>query len=351
LIKRGRNIGASALVTALILVVAIVATPSLVTGQSEGADLAQLRHRLALQYLEPAPHIALAKYFWARGDRLQAFYLLEYARRFPVKQFDLAFAKGFGGLQGRDQKGLAVFNKGVELQRAGNLKEAEEHFIRAAELGPRSVHIQSWVGRFFFKVKRDDKRALNYYLNAYFLDPHAYESEFVESRIRSINYEAATVRHTWLVANRTPLAEILQDPNPTVVVVALMPLAGAWSAEYLTPVIKCMEHDDEQVRWLAVETISKNVNRSFDSVLKTMLSDVDLRKRGLAAYIAARLWKHESYPILQQMLREPAHLLRFDAISALAIDDSSAARRILREYRRFESHPTLLELIDKVPAR
>jgi HEAT repeat protein len=112
-----------------------------------------------------------------------------------------------------------------------------------------------------------------------------------------------------------------------------------------------MDHDDEQVRWLAVAAISKNVSRSFDDTLKMMLRDEDLRKRGLAAYIAAHLWKHESYPILQQMLREPAQLLRFDAISALAIDDSSAARRIVREHRRHESHPTLLELIDKVPAR
>jgi hypothetical protein len=53
---------------------------------------------------------------------------------------------------------------------------------------------------------------------------------------------------------------------------------------------------------------------------------------------------------LSDLLREPAQLLRFDAISALAIDDSSAARRIVREHRRSESHPTLLELIDKVPA-
>lgn len=348
----GRNIVEKALIAAITLA-AIAVTTTSVTAQIDNTELAQLRLRLALQYLEPDPHIALAKYFWARGDRLQAFYLLEYARRarFPAKQFDLTFAKGFGGPPGQDQKGLAVFNKGTELQRAGNLKEAEEHFIRAAELAPRSVHVQSWVGRFFFKVKRNDQRALNYYLNAYFLDPHAYESEFVESRIRSINYETANVRHRWLVTNNTPLAQILADPNPTVVVLALEPLADSWSPGYLKPVLNCMEHDDEQVRWLAATAISKNVDRSFDGTLKLMLNDVDLRKRGLAAYIVAHVWKQESYPILKQMLREKAQLLRFDALSALAIDDSSAARRILREHRRYESHPTLLGLIDKVPAR
>jgi hypothetical protein len=114
----GRNIVAKALIPAITFAIAIAVTSTSVTGQADNTELAQLRLRLALQYLEPDPHIAIAKYFWARHDRLQAFYLLEYARRarFPAKQFDLALAKGFGGPHGQDQQGLAVFNKGAELQ-------------------------------------------------------------------------------------------------------------------------------------------------------------------------------------------------------------------------------------------
>lgn len=87
----GRNIVAKALIPAITIALGIAVKSTSVTGQTESTELAQLRLRLALKYLEPDPLIAIARYFWARGDRLQAFYLLEYARRarFPAKQFDL----------------------------------------------------------------------------------------------------------------------------------------------------------------------------------------------------------------------------------------------------------------------
>src|SRR5262249_48727092 len=157
--------------------------------QTSDPELLRLRRQLALYYLEPGPHMELAKYFWQKGDRLQAFYNLEYARRgrFPEAQFYLAFEKAFGVGRGptETRQAQALFNKAAELQQAGDLKQAEEYFVKAAEMSPNSVYIQSWVGRFFFKVRHDDLRALQFYLNAYFLSPHAYETEFVESRIRT----------------------------------------------------------------------------------------------------------------------------------------------------------------------
>ena len=321
--------------------------------QAQDSELIQLRHQLALKYFEPEPHMALVKYFRDRGDSLQAFYLSEYARRghFPEAQFDRAFAKVFGQRARRDEGGEAIFNKAIALHQSGNLNEAEENFIKAAALSPRTAEIQTWTGRFFYKVRKDDERALPYYLNAYFLDPHAYDGEFVEYRIQKINYEAATVRHRWLVQTGVSLAERLRDKNPAVAVVAIESLEGTWSPEVLELMLRCLDHDDEQVRWGATMTLARNVDRSFDSTLKALLQDKDLRKRGLAAYIAARSWKRESYPILQQMLREQAQLLRFDAISALAMDDSPEARRLLQQHRRSESHPTLLKLIDKTTKR
>lgn len=104
---------------------------------------------------------------------------------------------------------------------------------------------------------------------------------------------------------------------------------------------------EEEIRWQATNMLAKNVDRSFDARLKALLEDRDLRKRGLAAYIAARVWKQESYPILRQMLRERTELLRFDAISALALDGSPEARQLLLQHRRIETHPTLIRLIDK----
>src|SRR5262245_47998800 len=43
--------------------------------------LARLREDYAQRYLEPRPHLALAKYHHDRGRRLLAFFVVEHARR------------------------------------------------------------------------------------------------------------------------------------------------------------------------------------------------------------------------------------------------------------------------------
>lgn len=334
----------------LVIFICFISARAVQTGAGN-PELIKLRQQLALHYLEPAPHMELAKYFWDKGDRLQAFYLLEAARRgrFREAQFDRAFFRTFSKPRTHPKQGEILFIKAAELQNAGRLKEAEEDFVKAAELAPHSVNIQSWVGRFFYKVRGDDKRALHYYLNAYFLSPHAYETEFVESRIRKINYEAAAIRYVQLARSDTKPEEILGDANPTVVVIALEQLSEHWRPAYINLMLDCLEHDDEQVRWLATEALKKNVDRSFDGNLRALLQDSDLRKRGLAAYIAAHLWKQQSFDVLRSMLREKAQLLRFDAISALAMEGGAEGRRILIDHRRRETHPTLIRLIDRRP--
>ena len=336
-----------------ILLILLASSVSLV-GQTQNQELAQLRHQLALNYLDPRAHMELAKHFWLKGDRLQAFYLVEYARKnsfFPPAQFMIAFQRAFGGNAdpAQTKQAEAAFKKGIELQNAGELKQAEESFVQAAALAPRSVGIQSWVGRFFFKVKHDDERALSYYLNAYFLDPHAYETEFVESRVRTINYDAATFRYRELIRRDTGLREILKDSNPTVVVIAIAVLADEWRPEYLKPLLECLSHDDEEVRWDATQAIKKHVDRSFDETLKDLLQSNDLRIRGLAAYIAVYLWKQQSFDLMRSMLRDNAQLLRFDAMSALSIDGGREGQQILRAYRAYEKHPKLREMLNSEP--
>ena len=82
----------------------------------------------------------------------------------------------------------------VVLQDDKKIQEAEEHFVRAAALAKDSPHIQGWTGRFFLKVKLDGPKALEYYLNAYFLDPHFYDSEHAEDRIWKISLGAWQTR-------------------------------------------------------------------------------------------------------------------------------------------------------------
>jgi tetratricopeptide (TPR) repeat protein len=450
------------------------ALPSTARGQTppqgQGKTLEQLRVEYAMRFLDPEPHMALAKYFRDSGDRLEAFRILESARRdrFEREDFDAAFKTHFLGEkpfdnskaaearllaevsrnpsdydalfkladiyisredwpkakeylgkllalrpdnfedtralakvyheEGKDEEAERVlrdwaakhpdtadahsvrvsqipeteaakskdlltratvkfprdarfaFDLAALHQREGRMKEAEELFVRAASLAPNSSHIQAWVGRFFFKAKEDERRALDYYLNAYLLDPHAYETEFVESRIPKISWKLAEARFGELVRQGVPPTKIIEDPNPIVVSLALKGMGQKWRPEYLRTVVELMKHDDGGVRWTATSLLREKADRSFGPQLKALLADADLRRRGLAAYVAVALWRQESFGPIRQMLGEKAQLLRFDAASALILEGGPEGKRIAYEHRLRESHPRLKKLLEKAQA-
>jgi tetratricopeptide (TPR) repeat protein len=88
----------------------------------------------------------------------------------------------------------------LHYHRAGILSASGDHaaaakaYVRAAELDPKSAVIQGWTARFFLKQAKDPERALEYYLNAYFLDPHFYDTEYAEGRIRTLAMERGAAR-------------------------------------------------------------------------------------------------------------------------------------------------------------
>src|SRR5262252_3665111 len=424
-----------------LVLVFIVASVARSFSQS-GTELAQLQNNFAMRYLDPAAHMALARYYLNQGDRREAFFTLEAARRgtFEEAVFDQAFQQTFGGfdnskageekllselaqspqsadlqfqladiyisrsdyvkgnellrraikdhpedfrftagltellrIQGKSaaadlitddyvrkypesaagyelraqklqqtgqsvrqllDQGLAKFpNDGsltfrlaALLQETGDLDKAEAAYVKAAALAPKSVGVQSWVGRFFFKVRQDNRRALPYYLNAYFLSPHAYETEFVESRLRNIFFVAAQTDFQDQIKAKKPLTELLKDENPAVVELALTSMDQAWQPSYIDPVIALMGHEDQGVRWDATQLLKQRVDSDFDPKLKALLKDNDLRKRGLAAYIAVYRWKSASFPFMDELLAEQAQLLRFDALSALILEGGPAGK-------------------------
>ncbi|HEU4507718.1 MAG TPA: hypothetical protein VFR78_05735, partial [Pyrinomonadaceae bacterium] len=143
-----------------------------------------------------------------------------------------------------------------------------------------------------------------------------------------------------------PLIKILDDPNPVVVYIALEEMSAKWEPAYLKILLDLMGHEDGGVRWYATQTIKEKVDRSFDETLRGLLNDKDLRKRGLAAYIAVHLWKQESFATMRSMLKEESQLLRFDAVSALIMEGGDAGRAIVFEHLPRESHPTLRKTIE-----
>ena len=446
----------------IVLLIGLLILSSTGTPAQDG-QLQQLRADFAMRFLEPAPHMALAKYYLDHGNRLQAFEILEAARRsrfeesvfnqafqltfrrfdysstaeamllrelaghpqsgevifkladLYIARDDLAKAKQYlsagikispddfkfinglaevfrveGNAQEADRltkdyvdrhpqseeafavkveklietepekaksmvtdarakfprSGGLAFDLGRILQREGKLMEAGPAYEEAAQLSPDSPDIQAWAGRFFFKVRNNQPKALEYYLNAYFLNPHTYETEFVESRIRLLSGGIAEAEIEKQTKAGTPLEKLLVESNQAIVEIALERISESWKPTYLEVVLKCLEHDDEGVRWTAMEAIKKNVDRTFDPKLKGLLTDSDLRKRGLAAYLAVHLWKQESFPVITIMLTNESELLRFDAVSALILEGGDEGRRIALDHGARERNPTLRKLIE-----
>ena len=112
-----------------------------------------------------------------------------------------------------------------------------------------------------------------------------------------------------------------------------------------------MGHDDPGVRWQATQTLKLKVDSSFDGQLKALLRDDDLRKRGLAAYIAVYRWKNDSFEIMKGLLSHDAQLVRYDAISALMIDGGAAGRRVVLAHAPNEPNATLKKLIERPKTR
>lgn len=431
-------------------------------------ELARLQNEFAVNYLEPEPHMMLAKYYLVRGDRREAFFILETARRgileesvfdhaFQVAfedfdnsktgeekliaelaqtpnsadlQFKLAdvyisrsdytkakqilvpgikehaadyrFTAGLAGIleiEGKSEEagrivqqyaarypeseegyvlrvealhktnaqrarnlleqgvakypnnGDLLFRLAAIVQEARDLDKAEMLFVKAASLAPKSVQIQSWVGRFFFKVRNSGDKALPYYLNAYFRSPHAYETEFVESRIHNIYFAQTQSAFQSEMKAQKPLVQLLNNQNPGVVSVALEQMDKQWDPKYVDSVMALMGHYNQGVRWAATQLLKKKADPSFDPKLRNLLKDGDLRVRGLAAYIAVYRWKATSFGLIDELLADKAQLLRFDALSALILDGGEVGKQRALAHAAKETHPTLKKLLESARAR
>ena len=81
-------------------------------------------------------------------------------------------------------------------------------------------------------------------------------------------------------------------------------------------------------------------------MVDSLLSDKDLRKRGLAAYSIVERSGPERFRILEKMLSDDAELVRFDAISALALKGGAEGKQMLQKQALVEKQPRLKALIN-----
>jgi tetratricopeptide (TPR) repeat protein len=236
---------------------------------------------------------------------------------------------------------------GGMMQKENNLFEAEKYYVKGASYEKNNANIPAYVGKFYHRILKNPEKALDYYLRAYFIDPHAYDGEYAESRVRSLAWGVAENEVERKIKNNTTLELLAKNQNPVIAGMALTKIGEAWDKKYINVLMDLMGHDDPNNRAEAMELLKNNTGKEFDEQLKILLKDSDLRKRGLAAYIAVHHWKKESHELMQKWLNEDAQLIRFDAISALIIDGGVEGKKIVKSHRTKETNPWLKKLINE----
>ncbi|MCI0637987.1 MAG: tetratricopeptide repeat protein [Gemmataceae bacterium] len=243
---------------------------------------------------------------------------------------------------------MFVFNMAVLLQDAGKLKEAEEMFVRAADLGKDSAHIQGWVGQFFLRARENEEKSLQYYLNVYFIDPHFYDTEHAEGRIRKLNLTLAVSIVEKAEKESKQLDALLKHENPVVASLALGKIGQSWNAKAREHVLDALGHDDPTIRMQAVGILMKNPDDILNKDVQALLGGDDLRKRGLACYLAVNLWKEKGIEAVRPMLQDKSQLVRHDAISALWRDGGKQGKQIVRDHSKREKNPWLLRMTESL---
>ena len=378
-----------------VLAILAALTSSYAFGVSPPGTLEDLRNNVARRYFEAAPHIALAKHHVDSGNRLLAFTICEDARRSIVseKEFDEAFAKAFPSL--RDEGGppldvdseaeMKVFamenpdtpaallyrampllrtkpeeaatlledgvkkwplvgslhyQLGVLAQDSKDDRTAEKHFVKAAELATNSVHVQSWVGRFFFKVKEDHERALSYYLRAYFLSPHAYETEYVEQRIQTTAMHASK---EIVSKNGRDVKRLFHHASPAVVGRGVKLHRERLSQDDL---LEMMRHDVRGIRWMATTTLLRHRERLPESKIQELLKGDDLRVKGLASYLWVDMKGANGFETVAPFIKTDVQLLQHDVVSALLMFGGRKGKEYVRQIPREILHPSVAKTLE-----
>lgn len=242
----------------------------------------------------------------------------------------------------------------LHLLRAGlfetdkNIESAAKEYVRAAELDNKSARIHGWTAHFFLKTMKDPARALQYYLNAYFIDPHFYDFEYAESRIPGVASWLARSRYTKARRSGESIVKLLEDTDPMIVGLALAEADKEWTSEMASAVIAILGNDGP-TRYSAAEVLGHHL-RADDERIDRLLQDADLRVRSSSAYIAGALRGDMIVPLMASWLDHPADLIRYDAISVLATTAKQSGYELLMKVRAAGTvkEPRLRVMLDSV---
>ncbi|MBI4371199.1 MAG: tetratricopeptide repeat protein [Elusimicrobia bacterium] len=285
--------------------------------------------RIAQKYPDDTQtFIALAFVYWARGEMPQVRALVKQALERNPKHAGAATIQG----------ALFIQDKQVD--------PAIAWLKKAAEADPDNQYALEKLSQLYRKEKHDPGGALPYYIALHHLNPHYYDWEYAESRIKE---ELNQKRTAALSAARTPeqLAPFFSSEDGSLRAEACLRAADFKSPSLVAPLMGLLDDDvgsvTQNADYALFQTGKANPAALLD-VREKMLNSTRIFVRGMALGLYADLTPAETLPIILARLKDSEPYVRFRASSALKhyYAGNLDAKQALDAYRIAEKNPKLL---------
>lgn len=327
----------------IVCAVALEAVPVPAHGQTNGlmADETRLmlRNETARRYLAPESHLKLARFYFDHGWKAQAFYISEWARsRFGDDAFTPVFQKTAAvKLQAlRECKtkeewlayvkahpnsleaGIEKFREKHPLDDSVELPQLQMNIEALAVQFSNTVYARGALAWFYLRQGKDNNRAFSAYVDLYFYDPHYYDGEYAEFRIKNISREMKG--QWWKERKRSgkPFLDLVRgEPNPRVLDVAIAEAVTNWDDSLVPGLLAALDNDDPTVQSSALHVLAAHPKALSLQEAKAMLAGKDLVKRAMAAFLFVKCTGPEEYSLLQTNLDSGIELVQMDTIQAL----------------------------------
>jgi len=350
LVGRLAAAGAVSWVMSLVMVLSV----SVAHEATTAADHLKLRNETAMHYTTAQPHLQLARWHYDRGHKVMAFRIAEWTRKlFGDDEFTPAFAKlaaiTMNSLAVADQSELehyaqrhpgsveARYLETDNLLRGPGLADRDANAVRSLEAlladFPDQFAPKARAAKYFLKVLKDPKRALPLYLDLYFANPHYYDGEYAESRIKGMVSDLSASGFKERGQSGMPLGQwVLVEQNPVILGLAIEQARKNWDASLVAPLFSLLDNDDPAVQTAALHTLLAHPGDVPKERILQMLNDEDLIRRGMAAMLLVNCLSPAEYPMLEDNLASGIDLVQIDTVQALVAMGGTAGAEYLKAH-------------------
>jgi hypothetical protein len=328
------------------------------------SDHAALRNDTAAHHTTPVSHLRLAQHHYALSNKVQAFYIAEYARRmfgdddFTPAFHDVAAVKLITAYARTNEAEMSQYAREHPDSLEGRLlamdqllkerpksKQAVQALEALLDRYPRHVGPKAVAARYFNKVNRDEVRALDLYIDLYFFDPHYYDGEYAEFRIKQI---VSDHRESWWKARNkrhVPLKQwVTEEKNPRVLDGVIEQARSRWEASLAPVMLAMMDNDDPSIQSAALHTLLAHPRDVSKSEISAILKGDDLVKRGMAAFLLVKCVTNADFTTLQDNLNSGVELVQIDTIQALGQISGASGLNYLKAHMPSNMTPRVSEI-------